>query len=38
MQARFTSPAAVALAVIVAGCAQAPPPAPPDTRPADKGN
>lgn len=35
MQARFTWPAAVALAVIVAGCAQAPPPAPPDTRPAD---
>ena len=35
MQARFTWPAAIALAVIVAGCAQAPPPAPPDTRPAD---
>jgi uncharacterized protein (TIGR02246 family) len=35
MRARFTWPAAVALAVIVTGCTQAPPPAPPDTRPAD---
>ena len=35
MRVRFTWPAAVALAVIVAGCTQAPPPAPPDTRPAD---
>jgi uncharacterized protein (TIGR02246 family) len=35
MQGRFTWPAAIALAVIFVGCAQAPPPAPPDTRPAD---
>ena len=35
MQGRFTWPAAIALAVIFVGCAQAPLPAPPDTRPAD---
>ena len=34
MQNRYSLPAAVALAVILAGCAQAPPPAP-DTREAD---
>jgi len=35
MQARKFFPASMALAVLLAGCASAPPPAPPDTRAAD---
>ena len=35
MKTRYSLPAAVALAVILAGCAPAPPPPPPDTRAAD---
>jgi uncharacterized protein (TIGR02246 family) len=35
MQKRYTLPAAVALAVILAGCSQAPPAPAPDTREAD---
>ena len=35
MQNRYSLPAAVALAVVLAGCNQAPPPAAPDTRAAD---
>ena len=35
MQNRYSLPAALALAVILAGCAPAPPPPAPDTRAAD---
>jgi ketosteroid isomerase-like protein len=35
MQARTFFPASIALAVLLAGCASAPPPTPPDTRAAD---